>query len=132
MNKKIDISGIILLILSLLLVFGTAFVFHACGEHDSKIPTCHWAEHAVIGIGCVMAVISLMHLVFSQKAAFSLSLIPAAILSLLTPGVVIDICKMADMHCRAAMRPFVVIISIVIIVTAAADAFLQIKKGDAR
>ena len=75
--KKINLQDIILLVLSLLLAFGTEFFFHACpAKDDGSWMRCHWAENAVFAIGIALSVLVLARFFISDqkiKAGISFS-----------------------------------------------------------
>lgn len=136
MNKNFNITSIILLVLSAVLALGSVFVFHACpAKDDGTFMSCHWAERVVCALGCIMTIISSIHL-FSRnshtKLGLSLALLPVSIYTALVPGIVINLCIMADMRCRTTLRPAVVLLSVLIAAAAAADAVLQYKRSSSR
>lgn len=128
MKRKIDIFGIILLVLSLILTVGVKFIFHACEVHENPM-VCHWAERSVLGVGIVLSVISILHLIVKDikaKLAISLAIAPTAVYAALIPGVLIKLCTMATMRCRIVFRPAVFVISILIFIVAVADVAVTI------
>ena len=128
MKRKIDIFGIILLTLSLILTFGDKYFFHACEVHENPM-VCHWAQRAVFGVGILLSVISILHLIVKDtkvKSAISLAIAPTAVYAALIPGILIRLCTMATMRCRIVFRPAVVVISILIFIAATADVAVTI------
>ncbi|MBQ4249908.1 MAG: DUF4418 family protein [Clostridia bacterium] len=128
-----------LVVLTALLTIGALTFFSPCGIHDDgTYGTCHWAGAAAAGIGAVMLVLAVIHLIAGSQTAkkfVAVSMIPSALLSALIPGTLIPLCMMAGMRCNAVMRPSVTIISIVIIIIALLDAILRHrleKSGDKR
>ena len=65
---KNRIGSIILLILSILLVVGEQTFAGPCGpKPNGGFMTCHWAGQAVLGVGIVLVILSLLHVV-SKKS----------------------------------------------------------------
>lgn len=132
--KKIGtrINGIILTALSLLLTVGSKLIFPACGpKEDGSWMTCHWSEQAVFGMGAALTVISVIVLIAGNSRTAlgaSLAAIPLAVLTALTPGVLIGLCMMENMRCHTTLRPAVAVISVLIAAAAAVNAFIIIRK----
>lgn len=124
---------IFMLIPGILLSVGVKTVFHPCGMHeDGSFGSCHWAGEAVFGIGIVLLIIGILHLIMSRpagKMGLSLATIPLALLAALLPKNLIRLCMMASMHCNAVMRPAVLIIGILSALLATADVFYQNRQS---
>lgn len=134
MKKKtldIGVADIVLAVLCAVLLVGMLTFLRPCGpKEDGSWMTCHWAGQALTGAAGALFVLSAVRLFVSAPVKQGLD-IAAAVLSVLAiciPGSLIDLCMMADMHCRAVMRPGVTVLAILIILTAAADLFLHRKK----
>ncbi|MBQ3842538.1 MAG: DUF4418 family protein [Ruminiclostridium sp.] len=134
MKKRI--SGVIMTALSLLLTIGIIIIFPACGpKEDGSWMMCHWAGRAVFGMGIALTVISLIALIFGggkPAAGASLSAMVLAVLTALTPEILIPLCKMPTMQCHAMMRPAIIVISVLIALTAAVNAVMILKRKDER
>ena len=104
--KKDIIPAIIVLVLSLLLAIGSQTFMGACVHDDGGFGACHWAARALAGIGGLLAGLSVLALLLKQeRAGLYLAMLPTALLGILTPGTLIDLCGMATMRCRALMKP---------------------------
>ena len=128
--KKVSVSDVILLVLSLILAFGSHFVFHACpAKPDGSWMVCHWAEHVVTALGAVFAVLCVARFFFESKTklGISLSFVPLAVVTALVPGVIVNLCKMKEMNCHIVMRPAVIVTSILILIVSIVD-FIILKK----
>ena len=128
--KRITAGDIILLVLSLCLALGAALVFGACAAHgDGSVMTCHWAGRAVVGTGAAMSALALARLAVGRRARLGsdLAFIALAGLAALLPGRLVSLCMMESMRCRAVMRPAVLVLSALIALAAAADAWTQRK-----
>lgn len=134
-SKACTILNVLLLIFGLLLALGTVHLFHACGQtEEGSWMSCHWAQQSAAAVGGLLAVLSVLLFLVKEpagKAAVSLCMVPAAVLAMLFPGILINLCMMADMRCRAVMRPCVLLIGGVILILAVLSALLN-RKGSAR
>lgn len=128
---KKNLFGAVILALSAFLTAGSAWIFPACGpKSDGSWMRCHWSQQAVIGIGIVLVILSIAYLILSQrsvKAVLSLAIVPVGLLAIAVPQGLIGLCGMPGMQCRAVFQPAVTIISIVIVLLAAVNAFLLLK-----
>ncbi len=142
MQKK-NAAGIVfsalLLALSLFLVFGTLFLFHACGaKDDGTFMHCHDAQTAVVITGAVLAAMSLALLAIPNrivKIVLSAAAVMVSVLAMLLPGTLISMCMMAEMRCRSLMQPCVIAVSAAILVVALAIIFVyarEVKKHGRR
>lgn len=128
MKRKIDIFGITLFVLSLILTFGVKYVFFACEVHENPM-VCHWAERAVFGVGILLLVITVFHLIVNDvkaKAAISLAIAPIAVYAALIPGFLVKICSMATMRCVSTFKPAVIVVSVLIFIVAFLDVAVTI------
>ncbi len=132
MKKRQFIFDLFMLLLSIFLTVGVLFLFHACGQHeDGKFAACHWAERTVFGVGIVLSFITFFNMLsknYSEKVAFSTSIGFISLLAFATPGILIDICKMPSMICVSAMRPAVMIISMLIFVVSIVNRLFMAKE----
>ena len=133
MNKNnTAIADFILLALAVFIAVGTAFLFRACdAKEDGSFMSCHWAEHVVTGLGCVMTVISAAHLGAKtprMKIGISIALLPVEIYTALVPGIIIKLCMMNTMRCHTMMRPCVTVICAIMVMVTVADIFIWNKK----
>ena len=131
-NKRVTIPDVLILVLGLVLGIGVKFVFHACKStmESGMYMSCHWAEQMVAALGFLIFLQAVLILVFGAKVrlGISFSIIPTALLSVITPGVLINLCMKTDMHCHAVMRPAVIIIGILIIIAACVNVIIEWRK----
>lgn len=62
---------------------------------DGRFMVCHWAGQAVLGVGIVLVVLSLLHLAFKNdgmKLGLDLAVIANAVLLLMIPNRLIHLC----------------------------------------
>ena len=63
----------------------------------------------------------------SARFGAYLSTIAVCVLGILTPGTLINLCRMSDMHCRAVMQPAMIILFSVSGLAAAVGAWMSGK-----
>ncbi len=128
--KKNTIPALIILLLSLIAALGSQTFLGACVHEDGSFGACHWACRAILGEGALLAVLALMALAV-KRARFGLylAMIPASLLGLLTPGVLIGLCKMPTMRCRMLTQPAMTILFGVMLVAALIGALLS-RRGE--
>lgn len=132
MKKKISAFDVVLAVLSAFLFVGILFIFKPCGpKEDGSWMRCHWAGISVAGVAAVLTVISIARFFLDSKVktGTDIAIIPSAILAALLPGTLISLCGMKTMVCHTATKPAVIVISILIALTAAADLILLIKSA---
>ena len=96
------------LVLSCVIAVGSVSFLGPCVHEDGSFGSCHWAGQAMLGIGLLLAVLSLAALLVKDgrlRAGFLFAAAAAAVLGLFIPGTLIRLCGMATMRCRAVMRP---------------------------
>ena len=126
--KKTMISGCIILVLSLVISIGSFTFLSPCMHEDGSVGACWWAGRTLLGLGCLLGVLAVLALV-SGNARFGayLSTIAVCVLGILTPGTLINLCRMSDMHCRAVMQPAMIILFSVSGLAAAVGAWMSGK-----
>lgn len=131
-EKRITVVDGILLVLGLILGIGTKVVFHACAEtaDSGMYMSCHWAEQMAAALGFVVAVQAVFLFLFGAKVrmGISLAMIPTALLAVITPGILINLCMMKDMRCHSVMRPAVVILGVLIMAAACVNVIMEWRR----
>ena len=133
-RPKIGIMDCVVTALTIFLPIGAGTFFSACRgmKEDGSPMICHWAGILVIFLGIAMAVVAAACLLVpdrKMKAGLSFALVPTAVLTALTPGVLIPLCTMANMHCRMVLRPATIIVSAAIGVAAVINGIVQLVKA---
>ncbi len=128
--KKNIIPALIILSLSVIASLGSQTFLGACVHEDGSFGACHWACRAILGEGALLAVLALMALAI-QKARLGLylAMIPASALGLLTPGVLIGLCKMPTMRCRMLTQPAMAILFGAMLVASLVGALMS-RRGE--
>ena len=133
-KRRCGITDILLLVLNLIFFVGIQTVFAPCeARPDGSWMTCHWAGQALMGIAAVLVAIAALHLVIPQaqvKMGLALAMIPLSVLAFVLPDHLIDLCMMETMHCHTVMEPAVTVISLLNVLLAAADIYVQ-GRGEA-
>ena len=130
--KKINMTDILLLVMSAALCIGVKLVFHACGmKEDGSWMNCHWAEQAVFAVSIGLTVTGCLRIFLDRQAKAGTALAMSVIsgMTALIPGVFVRFCMMDTMRCHAVMRPAVIILCVLIAVTGIADGLLSRKEA---
>ena len=133
--KKFSIPAVAALIISVVIAVGSVSFLSPCIHEDGSFGVCHWAGQALLGTGVLMAVLSLLALIIPDhgiRSGLFLSVIASAVLGMLIPGTLIDLCHMATMRCRAVMRPAMIILCLFAAVFAIVGLILEQRKGKNR
>ena len=109
--KKQIIPGCVMLVLSLVIAVGSFTFLSPCVHDDGNVGACWWAGRMLLGLGCLLAVLSVF-ILLSGRARFGayLSSIAVCVVGILTPGTLISLCRMSSMHCRAVMQPAMILL----------------------
>ena len=117
--KKSSSPAVITLVLALVMAVGSQTFLGPCVHEDGSFGACHWAGRMLMGVGGLLAALSLLALLLpGERAGLYLAMVPTAVVGLLTPGTLIAICGMATMRCRMVMRPAMMILSAVTLILA--------------
>ena len=109
--KKESVLAFAMLLLSLTAAVGSQTFLGACVHDDGTFGACHWACRAILGESLLLVMLSLLALTLKrERAGLYLAMIPASLLGLLTPGVLIALCKAPTMRCRMLTRPAMMIL----------------------
>ncbi len=127
--KKSAIPALVILILSLVIVIGGLTFLSPCVHEDGTYGACHWAGRALLGEGCVLGVLALLSMwVKRARLGVFLSEMPVCALGILTPGTLIDLCRMGTMPCRMVMQPAMVILFSAALLCALIGAILSARE----
>ena len=131
-TRKIGVIDIVVAVFGLILCLGSKLIFTACEVGEDMIMSCHWAEQMMAALGCLIALEGLAMTIFGEKARFggSIATLLTAILAFVTPGGLINLCKMADMHCNMMLRPFAIVMSVLIAIVSVVNIVLYLIKKD--
>lgn len=134
MKIKSLIPVFVLLVLSLFIFVGSFTLFSACPVTDeSKIMPCHWAQVMITALGALLTVLSLASLFIPDrkiKSGICIGAVLVSGLTALTPGTLINLCGMQQMHCRLVMQPFVILLASLTAVASLIAAIINLKRKD--
>ena len=116
------------LLLSAVTAAGSVSFLGPCVHEDGSFGSCHWAGQAMLGIGLLLAALSLTALLVKDgrlRAGILFAAAAAAVMGIFVPGTLINLCGMATMRCRALMRPAMTILFAVMGIASAAGIYLS-------
>lgn len=122
------IPAVVVVILAVLTAVGVKTFLSPCVHEDGTFGACHWAGQAVFGLAIVIAAQGVIAIAWKDAAVRTglyLAMAFNAILGILTPGILISLCAMADMRCRMIMRPAMIVLFSLQLVCAAAGVLLS-------
>lgn len=131
-QKRVCWTDLALLVIGLAFFVGMLSFLSACGpKEDGSWMTCHWACQALRGVAGAMLVLAVLRLLLRPRARVGLDLgsIVLALLAVCIPGRLIGLCMMKTMRCHTVMVPGAILAAVLTILAAAADLFIQHKKG---
>ena len=113
-QMKKNLFAILLLVLAAIIAAGSVTVLGPCVHEDGSKGPCADAGRALLIDGCVTAILAILITMVNRRglrmALFAAALC-AAVIGILLPGVLMPLCKMDTMHCRAVMQPSMIILS---------------------
>ena len=120
------------LVLSAVTAVGSVSFLGPCVHEDGSFGACHWAGQAMLGIGLLLAVLSLTALLVKDgrvRAGILFAAAAAAVLGIFVPGTLINLCGMATMRCRAVMRPAMTLLCVMTAVSSLAGGIAAYRKA---
>lgn len=131
-DKASPLVGILLTALSMLLVVGVLSFAGPCGVHDDgSVGSCRWAARAVLGVGVVLSVLSVVRIFErdeGERRGLSLAAALLGVLAACMPGVLVDLCATQAMRCHAIMRPFILCVGTAIAMTGGVDLVVRLMR----
>ena len=127
--KKQIVPAIAVLILSIVIIIGSQTFLSPCVHEDGSFGPCHGAGQMLLGLGCALGVLAALSLCV-ERARFGvyLSSLPVCVLGILTPGTLLDLCRMSTMRCRMVMQPTMIILFSAALLCALIGAILTARK----
>ncbi len=113
MNKIRFIYGIITFIVGLVLSVGLQTVFEVCPVTE-KIMKCHWSGRALIGIGVILIIASILIILFKkpgEQKILIINVLALDVVGILIPKVLIGGCSDSMMTCQSLSYPVVYLVS---------------------
>lgn len=113
MDKKAKILAAVAAILAVVAAVGVRTFIGPCVHEDGAFGPCHFAGQAVLGISVLIAAEGAAAALIKSggtRRGLMMAMSASSVLAMLTPGILIGLCKMDTMRCRAVMRPSVMAI----------------------
>ncbi len=127
--KKQIVPAIVVLILSIVIIIGSQTFLSPCVHEDGSFGPCHGAGQMLLGLGCALGVLAALSLCV-ERARFGvyLSSLPVCVLGILTPGMLLNLCRMSTMRCRMVMQPAMIMLFSAALLCALIGAILTARK----
>ena len=124
-KRSTDILNVLLAVI--LTVGSLTFFKSRCGADMH----CHTANTAITILGAVLVVLTALGFAFKGKVKAVLSFVTAAVavVELLIPGVIVSLCMMPSMSCRATMKPWTMLLSIAIAFVSIVSGIMNLRKS---
>ena len=127
--KKETVPALLLLLLAAVIILGSQTFLSPCVHEDGSFGACHWAGQSLLGLGCVLLIAAVISLcVRRARTGIYFGALPVCVLGILTPGTLIDLCRMSTMRCRAVMQPAMIILFSVALLCVTTGAILSARK----
>ncbi len=107
----------IIITIATLFLLASSFIFQCAPKEDGSYMNCHKANLTVAAISLAIIILCILLFTLKNKVAKQAIYVLAAIASIvcgIIPGILIHLCMMPEMTCRAVFRPTDIICSIVI------------------
>ena len=132
-NNRI-ITGSLTIIAGLLIALGPQFLFKVCAPMmGGNFMQCHWSAQAEIGVGAVIAALGIALIFFADakiRIGLTIGIFLSGILALLIPHILIGGCPMDSMDCNKITFSALTVISILLLIGMAFNAFYLFRKKD--
>ena len=127
--KKQIVPAIVILILSIVIIIGSQTFLSPCVHEDGSFGPCHGAGQMLLGLGCALGVLAALSLCVERaRLGVYLSILPVCVLGILTPGTLLELCRMSTMRCRMVMQPAMIILFSAALLCALTGAILTARK----
>ena len=116
------------ILLGLLVILAPTVLFPVC-ESEMKM-ACFFTKKTEIGVGLVIAALGVIYVFLKNKdirLGISIAQFLNAGLVLAFPAKLTGLCKMSDMACRVKTYPALIVLSVLLALTAAANIVFLIK-----
>ena len=127
-KKGSMIPALATVILAMIAAAGVKSFAGPCVHEDGSFGSCHWAGQALFGLSIVIAAESVI-VVWRKNTALRrglyLAMMLTAVLGILMPGTLISLCAMDSMRCRMIMRPAMLVLYALMLVSATTGALLS-------
>ena len=131
--KKLQIKATdaVLTALGLVFLVGMLTVVQPCGPtEDGGWMTCHWAGQTLALLAAALLALGILRLFVSPEArtGIDIAVLVIAAAALCVPGRLFELCMMPQMRCRALTAPGATVLSVLTLLAAAADLFMNRRR----
>ena len=131
--KKQIIPAMVLLIISLIIIIGSQTFLSPCVHEDGSFGPCHGAGQMLLGLGCTAGILAALSLCVKRaRLGVYLSSLPVCALGILTPGTLMELCRMSTMRCRMVMQPAMILLFSAAFICALVGAIISAKEAKQR
>jgi hypothetical protein len=116
---------------AIFLFAAAAFMFKCPKMESGAYMNCHKANVMVAVISSILIVLNIVLFLIKNRNVSTIItglIIVASVICAIVPGILISLCMMPEMTCRAIFRPVDVICSILIIIFATVSLFVKEAK----
>ena len=121
-------------ILALVFLIGIRTFLAPCGpKEDGTWMHCHEAGQILTYLAAAMLVVAVLLLFLRTKTiriVAGLLQCVLAIAALLVPGTLVSLCMMPEMRCRAVMRPWSMILAVLILIAAMGGLIASVRSKE--
>lgn len=120
-KNNLRIVDFVYFVFCILFFFCTLTFFNPCGlNHHGRWMICHSTGKMISTLSLAVAVLSLINIFVSApvKMGVYFSSCIISIITILTPGILLPLCKHANMRCNTITRPAVIICAIILAIYA--------------
>jgi hypothetical protein len=131
--KNRIVSGGAAIVFGLLIALGPQFLFKVCPVVENMYMKCHWSGRAEIGAGALIAALGIGLAIFAHpktRLGLTIGVLLSAVLALLVPHALIGGCPGHAMPCRKIAFPAITVISILLLISAAFNAWYLARKKE--
>ncbi len=125
--------NLLTLVASIILSIGVMTVFKACSmKDDGTWMKCHSVQIYIFYIGIVISIFSLFAIFIKNKSVeIGISVVVAVlgVLQVLLPETLMSMCMLHSMRCYSVMKPFVIIMGVVIVILSGLNIVSKCMNG---
>ncbi len=130
-GHPIPIIACLQLLLAFVLTAGCATIFRPCIHEDGSFGSCHWAGCVLVALGTVLVLQAFAQLLLRSdetRLGLALASLPVAVMTLLVPGTLVDLCCVETMRCLSVMRPAALLTGGLLVITLAAECAILSRR----
>lgn len=124
------VIGVFAILIGALMAIGPWTFVHVCRGMEGMESPCHTTRLGALALGVIIVLLGMLLLKTKSRVGsllLSLCLAASGVAGLLLPTVIAPVCEMATMHCRTHTRPFLLVISAVLVVLAVFDLVYLVR-----